>query len=76
VSETNWLAPAPRSARNCNDITDLVTERIPDPRHELRLALWRMLYPLMSSAGWRTFRDKTLDEALDAIEATYRRVRD
>jgi hypothetical protein len=47
--------------------------RTADPRAALRRDIWRLLYPLLSSAGWRTLRDRDLDVLLDLVEDAYRR---
>ena len=68
----SWLPSGHGTEASRRDITDLTTGRIPDPRAKLRREMWRILYPLMTSAGWRTLRDRDLDIILDAIDAAYR----
>ena len=68
----SWIPHAPGSATSRREIADVVTGRIPDHRYELKRELWRLLYPLMTSTGWRRFRDTELDATLDLIEKTYK----
>ena len=69
----SWVPHAPGSAQTRRDIEDIVTPgRTADPRAKLRREVWKIVFPLMTSTGWRKFRDTELDRVLDAAENAYK----